>query len=531
MKPIDFSAPYPSARSPVMGTDAIATSHPLASQAGMEIFAAGGNAVDAAIAAAMTLTVVEPTGCGLGSDAFAILWDGSQLHGLDASGRAPADWSPDRFSGLASMPERGWEAVTVPGAVSGWAALSKRFGKLPFARLAESAIRYAHDGFQLTPIIARLWGLGGDVLKNQPGFADCFLPGGRAPAAGERFRSKGHAASLALIADTEGEAFYRGALADRIVEDARRHGAALSAADLGEHRIDWIAPANQRFAGATAQELPPAGQGIATLMALGIIEASGAYLRDPDGVAETHLAIEAMKLALADVSEHVGDRDYMPLGMDDLLDPGYLAERASLIDRNSAGCPDYGVPRHGGTICLAAGDAGGMMVSFIQSNYMGFGSGVVVPGTGISLQNRGAGFSLRSDHPNCVGPRKRPFHTIIPGFASDEDGLPLLAYGLMGGPMQSQGHVQMLMRMIACGQNPQAAADAPRWRILGGRRIAIESGMDVRLAAGLADLGHEIVADTPESHFAFGGAQILRRTADGYIAGSDPRKDGLAAAR
>jgi gamma-glutamyltranspeptidase / glutathione hydrolase len=528
MKTLDYAMPYASARSPVFGRAAVAASQPLATAAGIEMLLAGGNAVDAAVAAAMTLTVVEPTGCGLGSDAFAIVWDGERLHGLDASGRSPAAWTPERFAGRTRMPTRGWDAVTVPGVVSGWVALSRRFGRLPFERLATPAIRHAREGFAVTPIIADLWARVAPILKDQPGFADGFLPDGRAPAAGQIFRSEAHARSLEEIARTGGESFYRGALAEAIIGQARRDGGALSLDDLGEHCADWVQPMSQSFAGLIVHELPPAGQGVATLMALGILEALAFDRGEPDDPRTTHVAIEATKLALADLYAHVGDREAMTVRLEHLLDPAYLAARGELIDSSYAGDPGHGAPGPGGTVCLSTADAEGMMVSFIQSNYLHFGSGVVVPGTGISLQNRGAGFNLTSGHPNAVGPHKRPFHTIIPGFASDADGAPRMAFGLMGGPMQAQGHVQLALRILAAGQNPQAAADAPRWRLLGGRGLAVEPEMAPHAVETLGRLGHEVVLESDKESFGFGGAQIVLRTEGGYVAGSDPRKDGLA---
>ncbi len=527
-QPADMTLPYPSQRSPVLAANLVATSQPLAAQAGLAMLARGGNAVDAAIAAAMALTVVEPTGCGLGSDAFAILWDGQALHGLNASGRSPAAWTAERFAGAASMPELGWDSVTVPGAVSAWAALARRFGRLPLPVLAEPAIRYARHGFLVSPLIAQLWRRAPERFADQPGFAEAFLPGGRPPEAGEPFRNEPLAASLELIADSAGEAFYRGVLAERMVAHARAHGGALGEADLGNHAVDWIEPLAVPFAGARVHELPPNGQGIAALMALGMLEALGIGGRPVDDPATTHLAIEAVKLALADLKEHVADPDHMRHPAAALLERGYLARRAALIDPAAAGDPRHGAPGPGGTVYLAAADADGMMISFIQSNYMGFGSGVVVPGTGISLQNRGAGFVLRPGHANAVAPGKRPFHTIIPGFATTPEGEPLMAFGVMGGLMQAQGHVQLATRILAYGQNPQAAADAPRWRVLGGRQVAVEPGFPARSRSALAALGHEIVLEPLESHFAFGGAQAILRVPGGYVAGSDPRKDGQA---
>ncbi len=527
---MDPSLPYPSQRSPVFGRAAIATSHALASMAGMQMLSAGGNAVDAGIAAAMTLVVVEPTGCGIGSDAFAIVWDGTRLHGLNAAGRSPAGWTADRFAGRSAMPERGWDAVTVPGAVSAWVELSKRFGRLPFEKVAAPAIHYAREGFHVSPVVARRWAAEAETLRGQPGFAECFLPGGRAPLSGELFRSKAQADTLEEIAATRGESFYRGALASKLVAHAHAHNGALSLDDLGQHQPFWGNTLSQSYAGARVHELPPPGQGIATLMALGILEALDLPLDDVDGVAQTHVAIEATKLAFADLHRFVADPDAMTVAAPEFLDPGYLASRAALVDVRKAGDPGHGAPGKGGTVCLSAADSSGMMISFIQSNYKGFGSGVVVPGTGISLQNRGCGFSLDPAHPNVVALRKQPFHTIIPGFAMGADGKPAMAFGLMGGPMQAQGHLQMALRILKHGQNPQAAADAPRWRLLNGRRIAVEKGMLPDVVAGLAALGHDIVVSTQDDAFAFGGAQIIVKTDDGYVAGSDPRKDGQALA-
>lgn len=525
---LDMRQPYASQRSPVMARNMVATSQPLAAQAGLGMLAKGGNAVDAAIATAMVLTVVEPTGNGLGSDAFAILWDGKELHGLNASGRSPAAWGPERFAGAAAMPEVGWDSVTVPGAVSAWAALSERFGRLPFATLAQPAIDYARYGFLVSPVISRLWERAPARLADQPGFAEAFMPEGRAPRAGELFTHEAQARSLELIAETGGETFYRGRLAELMLAHGRRHGGVMSEADLGEHKADWIPTISTPFAGTVVHELPPNGQGIATLMALGMLEELGIGDAPVDDPRTLHLIIEATKLAFADLDEHVADVDFMHHRPEALVDPAYLARRAQLIDPERAGDPRHGAPRPGGTVYLCAADRDGMMVSFIQSNYMGFGSGIVVPGTGISLQNRGVGFVLRPGHANQVGPRKRPFHTIIPGFVMDGAGGPLMAMGLMGGPMQAQGHAQLALRILGYRQNPQAAADAPRWRVLSGRQVAVEPSFPQAALDGLESRGHEIVVEPLESHFAFGGAQLVMKAAGGYVAGSDPRKDGAA---
>ncbi|MGF1551397.1 MAG: gamma-glutamyltransferase family protein [Paracoccaceae bacterium] len=520
--------PYTSRRSAVMADNVVATSQPLAAQAGLSMLAKGGNAVDAAIAAATTLTVVEPTGNGLGSDAFAIVWDGARLHGLNASGRSPAGWTPERFAGRDAMPERGWESVTVPGAVGAWAALSERFGRLPFADLLAPAIGYAGRGFTVSPVIATLWARAADLLADQPGFAEHFLPEGRAPRAGERFASPAMAATLEAIAGSRGEAFYRGPLADAIAAEAARHGAALSMDDLGAEAPDWCGTISAGFDGVRLHEIPPNGQGIAACLALGMLAHTGVRDLGPDDPRALHLMIEATKLALADAEAHVADPEAMAVGTDALLDDVYLAERARLIDPGHAGDPGAGAPRRGGTVYLAAADASGMMVSFIQSNYMGFGSGVVVPGTGISLQNRGAGFTLAEGHPNRVAPRKRPFHTIIPGFLMRGE-TPLMAFGVMGGPMQAQGHLQMALRTALWGQDVQTAADAPRWRATGGRGVACEASMPAETREALAAMGHRIVTEPPDAAFGFGGAQLVHRLdGGGYAAGSDPRKDGQA---
>lgn len=520
---------YASRRSPIFARNVVSTSQPLASQAGLSMLAKGGNAVDAAIAAAAVLAVVEPTGNGLGSDAFAILWDGKELHGLNASGRSPAAWTPDRFAGHDTMPLRGWESVTVPGAVSAWRDLSARFGKLPFEALIEPAIGYAANGFLVSPIIAELWARGGELLHKQPGFAEHFMPGGHTPVAGTLFRSDDLACSLRLIAETKGEAFYRGELAARIASFAREHGGAMTEDDLASHENDWCGTIKQRFGEVDLHEIPPNGQGIAALMALGILKHLGIERFEPDSVEALHLQIEAMKLAFRDMWAFVADREHMrEVEATHLLNQDYLGERAKLVDPARAQDFKAGAPKHGGTVYLSAGDESGMMVSFIQSNYSGFGSGVVVPGTGISLQNRGHGFSLAKGHPNEVASGKRPFHTIIPGFLM-KDGQPLMSFGVMGGPIQAQGHVQMVLRTQLWGQDPQTAIDAPRWRAMENLEVAIEAAAGDAVLSALEAKGHKVVRDTGDAvAFGFGGAQIVHRIDGGYVAGSDPRKDGQA---
>ena len=518
---------YPSRRSPVIAQNMVAASQPLAAQAGLQMLKRGGNAVDAALATAITLTLVEPTGCGLGSDAFAIIWDGNCLHGLNSSGRSPASWTKDRFSNFEEMPYRGWESVTVPGMVAGWVSLSEKFGKLPFQELFEPAVRYAESGFAVSPIIAQQWSLGAGELTDQPGFSENFLKNGNPPAAGEIYTNIGFSQSLRLIAETKGEAFYSGVLAEKIDAYAKEHDAALRLSDLAEHKPDWSGTISKDFHGVSLHEIPPNGQGIAALMALGILSHTSLADLDCDSPLAVHLQIEATKIALADAYKYVSDIEFMKkVTVSDLLSDEYLKERAGHIKYDQAVDFKAGAPKSGGTVYLSAADQDGMMVSFIQSNYAGFGSGICIPGTGIHLQNRGAGFSLDPDSPNVVGPKKRPFHTIIPAFLMD-NGSPLMSFGVMGGPMQAQGHIQMVVRSHLWQQNPQEAIDAPRWRVEGGLNLVCEASMDNVLLSFLSELGHNVYTKTSNDAFGFGGAQLIRRLQNGfYIGGSEPRKDG-----
>ncbi|HSS71772.1 MAG TPA: gamma-glutamyltransferase family protein [Casimicrobiaceae bacterium] len=523
----DWDVAYPSRRSPVFARNVVATSQPLATQAGIAALRAGGNALDAALATAIALTVVEPCSNGLGSDLFAIVWDGRELTGLNASGRAPASWTPQRFAGLATMPRAGWDTVTIPGAVSGWVALSRRFGKLPFADLFASAIGYARDGYAVSPVIAEKWAKAVPILGGVPTFAEHFLPRGRAPVAGETFSSTAMAASLEKIAASEGEAFYRGELAAAMAAHSQATGGAHTLEDFANHTCDWVPPIGVDYRGFTIHELPPNGQGIAALMALGMLREFELSPRPVDSAAVQHLEIEAMKIAFADAYRYVADPRAMEVTPAQMLDGNYLESRARLIDPKRAQDFQHGTPPSAGTVYLTAADASGMMVSLIQSNYMGFGSGIVVPGTGISMQNRGTGFSLVPGHPNLVAPRKRPFQTIIPGFAT-KNGVPYASFGVMGGPIQPQGHLQTLVRLIDYHQQPQAALDAPRWKVNGGVSVDLEASASSELRADLAALGHQFVS-VPDSYMDFGAGQLIVRADNGYIAASDPRRDGQAA--
>jgi gamma-glutamyltranspeptidase / glutathione hydrolase len=442
---------------PVMARNLVATSQPLAAQAGLRMLLAGGNAMDAALAAAITLTVVEPTSNGIGGDLFAIVWDGTELSGLNASGRSPAALTPERFHDRSSIPSCGWDAVTVPGAVSGWVELSRRFSRFSLERLVAPAVSYARDGFLVGAITADNWSMAPEMYAGFDDFARGFLPNGRPPTAGELFRFPDQATTLESIASSGGESFYRGDLAQAIVADARRNGGLMTEQDLADHTADWVGTISTGYHGHELHEIPPNGQGLAALLALGILRHHPMADTRVDSADSVHLQIEAMKLAFADTHRYSADPAHMDTNAEALLDDDYLAERASHIDIKAAGDPDFGIPQHGGTVYVTTADENGMMVSLIQSNFKFFGSGVVVPGTGISMQNRGIGFTLEEGHPNRVGGAKRPFHTIIPGFLM-RDGQPQMSFGVMGGPMQPQGHLQMVLRTVDYGQNPQTAA-------------------------------------------------------------------------
>jgi gamma-glutamyltranspeptidase/glutathione hydrolase len=533
----DWSNPYPTIRSPLMARNIVATSQPLAAQAGLRMLLAGGNAVDAAIAAAAALTIVEPVSNGLGSDAFAIVWDGTQLHGLNASGVAPAAWTPAYFRRRYgdALPQRGWDTVTTPGAVAGWVALSQRFGRLPFADLLMPAIELAERGHGVGRIVADKWARQVPGLKDLPGFAEAFMPRGRAPQPGERFVFTAAGATLRKIAATRGDAFYRGEVAEALVAHSRAQGGSMTLADLDAYRPEWVGTIAKDFAGHTVHEIPPNGQGIAALMALGILNHLDLASLPPDGVASQHLQIEAIKLAFADTYRWVADERAMTeVRAADLLDDAYLAARAKRIDPRRAQDFAHGLPPRGGTIYLSTADERAMMVSLIQSNYMGFGSGVVVPGTGVSLQNRGHCFTLADGHPNQIAPGKRPFHTIIPGFLTRTDhGVvkPQMSFGVMGGNMQPQGHLQTLVRMLVHRQQPQAACDAPRWKVGAGLAVDFEATMAPALVDGLKALGHRFEA-TPDAYMDYGSGQFIWKISDdpddGYLAASDSRRDGQA---
>ena len=509
----------------------VAASQPLAAQAGLAMLAAGGNAVDAAVAAAATLTVVEPTSNGLGGDAFAMVWDGVRLHGLNGSGRWPAAAEPGWLRGPGEQVQaNGWPTVTVPGAVDAWAALHERFGRLPLQQLLQPAIAYAEQGFPVSPVVAELWqaalpAFAGTGRLELADWATVFAAAGRAPAVGEIWASPGHARGLRALAERGLRDFYEGEIAEAIVTHARTTGGRISADDLAAHRSEWVEPIGLRYADLEVWELPPNGQGIAALMGLGIYQHTRLAGQPALSEINWHGQIEAMKLAFADAYARVGDPEHVPVPAAELIDPAYLAQRASLIGER-ARQPAPGQLKQGGTVYLCSADADGMMVSFIQSNYQGFGSGVVVPSHGIALQNRAAGFVLDPSHPNAAAPGKRPRHTIIPGFLT-RDGVGLGPFGVMGAEMQPQGHLQVVAGMADHGLNPQAALDKPRWRVGPDENVRVEAHTPPDLVRGLLARGHRV--QVVQSGIDFGRGQIILRQDNGsYVAGSEPRADGCA---
>ncbi|WP_029215165.1 gamma-glutamyltransferase [Kallotenue papyrolyticum] len=525
--------PYPGSRQPVLARrGVVATSQPLAAQAGLAMLQRGGNAVDAAIAAAVALTVVEPTSNGIGGDLFALVWDGAHLHGLNGSGRAPEALTLERVrqAGHTSMPTRGWLPVTVPGAPAAWRDLHRRFGRLRFSQLFEPAITYAEHGVPIAPVVATSWERAAQVFAANAsaefsGWADTFLINGRPPRAGELWQSRGHARALSLIAESYADDFYNGEIAQALVRFAQRTGGLLTARDLAQHHSTWVAPLSVRYRGYEVWELPPNGQGLAALIALNILEGFTIAQFERETPQSYHLQIEAMKLAFADAQRYIGDPEHVTVPTEQLLAKEYAARRRALIGAQALD-PAPGDPIHGGTVYLCTADADGMMVSLIQSNYMGFGSGIVVPGLGIALHNRGAGFSLQPGHPNQLAPGKRPFHTIIPGFLT-QDGRAVGPFGVMGGHMQPQGHLQMIVNTIDYGLNPQASLDAPRWYWSAGRDVLLEAGTPAALLEALQQRGHQ--ARISEDRGVFGRGQIIWRLDNGvYVAGSDGRADGCA---
>jgi gamma-glutamyltranspeptidase/glutathione hydrolase len=521
-----------------------ATSQPLATQVALDVLRRGGNAVDAAIAANAALALMEPTGCGLGGDLFAMVWDqeGRRLHGLNASGRAPLglDLPAMRERAGARIPAYGPLPVTVPGCVDGWFALHERFGRLPMAEVLAPAIRYAREGFPVSEVIAQAWARGAEVLGQHPGFAATFLPGGRAPAKGDLFHNPGLADTLEAITAGGREAFYGGPIAERIDAFCRREGCFLRKEDLAAHVSEWVEPLSTTFRGHEVWQLPPNGQGLAVLQMLDLLEAFDLETLDPSGPAYLHVLVEAKKLVYEDLARHYGDPAFADVPVARLLSKDYAAARRARIapGRAARQVPPGGAEwRDGDTVYLATADADRNMVSLIQSNYRGFGSGLCPDGLGFCLQDRGALFTLEEGHPNAYAPGKRPFHTIIPGFVT-RGGRPRLAFGVMGGDMQPQGHVQVLVNHLVFGMNLQEAGDAPRAYHTGssapeggvmedGGVLALESGIGEATRRELARRGH-VLRDLPG---AFGGYQAIAYDPerDIYVGASESRKDGQAA--
>ncbi len=526
--------PYSSRRMAIFATNGmVATSQPLAAQAGLRVLEEGGNAIDAAVAAAASLTVLEPASNGIGGDAFALIWSGGKLHGLNASGPAPQKLTAEavRQAGYENMPRYGWLPVTVPGAPAAWAAASQRFGKLPLTKVLEPAIQYAEQGYPISPILGVQWRRAFEALKKQAPeelyrewFAT-FAPHDRAPEIGEIWRSPNHASTLQKIADTNAESFYRGELAEKIDHFSRTTGGAIRGEDLAAYQPEWVDPIKINYRGYDIWEIPPNGQGLVVLMALNILKKFDFTERDT--LKTLHKQIEALKLAFVDGKHFITDPHKMGVTVEDLLSDAYAEERRKQIGTHAC-LPTAGKPQAGGTVYIATADREGNMVSFIQSNYMGFGSGLVVPGTGISLQNRGHTFSLDPEHYNYLEPGKRTYHTIIPGFITKDDH-PVGPFGVMGGFMQPQGHLQVVMNTIDFQMNPQAALDAPRWQWIEGKKIWVEHTFPNHLAQSLAEKGHDI--EVKLDSLSFGRGQIIQRNSSGVlIGGTEPRCDGGIAA-
>jgi gamma-glutamyltranspeptidase/glutathione hydrolase len=527
----------------IAGHGMVCAAQPLAVEIGVEILKAGGNAVDAALAVNAALGLMEPVSCGVGGDLFAIVWDAKtkKLYGLNASGRSPYLLTIDEVKkrGFASMPYTGVVPQTVPGCVDGWFELHKRFGKLPMKTVLAPAIRYADEGFPVTEVIAHYWEIGWRRLKDEPNFAATYLPGGRAPAKGEIFRNPDLAKTYRILAEKGRDAFYRGELARTIDAFERRIGGYLRLKDLEDHTSTWVEPVSANYRGYDVWELPPNGQGIAALQMLNILEGYDLAGLGFGSAEALHLMIEAKKLAFEDAAHFYADPDFVNVPVARLISKEYAAERRALIDPDRALReipPSSIVLETGETTYLVVADKDRNFVSLIQSNYAGFGSGPVPDGLGFCLQDRGALFNLDPKHPNALVPHKRPFHTIIPAMVTRE-GKPVFAFGVMGGSMQPQGHVQVLCDIIDFGMNVQEAGDAPRFNHSGsseptgevmtnGGEVALENGFAPEVVRALMEKGHKIVSDTG----GFGGYQGIwwdwKR--DVLIGGSESRKDGCA---
>ena len=528
--PYDY--PYPSQRRQVYaGKGMIAASSPLAVQAGIRMFAEGGNAIDAALAAAAALSIVEPCSCGPGGDCFAIIHSGGQMYGMNSAGRSPALFTYDEVirQGYDKMPDLGWLPVTVPGAPAGWVSLSKRFGRLPLNVVFEPAIELSKGHpLALQPALG-IKLMKEDLEKNRAKFPetstwfDVWTPTNTAPSPGDIIAPTELGETLRLIAQTDGAEFYEGEIAHALEKCAVETGGFIRANDLKQHEVHYVQPISINYKGIDVWELPPSGQGIAALLALNIVKQMNPVSRDD--VDTLHFQMEAMKLAFADVAEYIADPSYMRVSVEGLLKESYAATRAALIDPARAQTHLFGTPPKGDTSYFCCADEEGNMISMIQSLFNHFGSGVLVPGTGMVLQNRGSCFTIRRDHPNAPAPLKYPYHTIIPGFLT-KDGNPLGPFGVMGGYMQPQGHLQVVTNMIDFGLNPQSALDAPRWCWQNDNRIAMEPTWDPSIINALREKGHDINID---DSFIYGRGQIILRMDNGVLVGaSEMRADGMA---
>jgi len=525
--------PYPSVRNTVYAARGmVATSQPLAAQAGLDVLKKGGNAIDAAIATAACLTVVEPTSNGIGSDAFALVWTGGKLHGLNSSGKSPKSISIEkmRARGFDEMPKMGVEPITVPGAPGAWAELSAKYGRLPLTEALAPAISYAEHGYPLSPTLGKYWGRAFSAYKRMrtgdafaPWF-DTFAPTGRAPGVGEMWASPTHATTLREIAETKAESFYRGNLAEKIAAYVQKHDGFLTVEDLAAFQPEWVQPISVNYRGYDVWEIPPNGQGIVALIALNIMKGFQFGTNDIHCAETYHKQFEAMKLAFACGKMAVTDPEHMDVSVKDLLSDAFADELRAKIT-NIAGEPIAYLPPKSGTVYLATADGEGNMVSYIQSNYMGFGSGIVVPGTGIGLQNRGADFSLDAEHANALQGGKRTYHTIIPGFLTKGE-TAVGPFGVMGGYMQPQGHMQVVMNTVDFGLNPQAALDAPRWQWLKGREFEVENTFPRHVAEELIARGHRVEMRVDSG--SFGRGQIIWCDEAGKVmaGGTESRTDG-----
>ncbi len=521
----------------------VCAAQPLAVQIGVDILKKGGSAVDAAIAVNAALGLMEPVSCGVGGDLFAIVWDAEsrKLYGLNASGRCPALLTIEevKSKGMSRIPYTGVIPQTVPGCVDGWFELHERFGRLGMDEILAPAIKYAKEGFPVTEVIAHYWKLGGNRLKDQPNFADTYLPEGRAPKEGEIFKNPDLARTYEILAGSGRDAFYRGEIAGVIDSFEKRIGGYLRLEDFEDHTSTWVEPAGSSYRGYEVWELPPNGQGIAALQILNMIEAFDIKSIGHNSAQYLHLLIEAKKLAFEDRARFYADPEFADIPVKALVSKYYAAERRKLIEPGRALRdiePGDPILRSGETTYLTVADGDRNFVSLIQSNYAGFGSGPVPDGLGFCLQDRGALFNLDPDHPNSLEPGKRPFHTIIPAMVTKE-GLPVFSFGVMGGSMQPQGHVQVLCNIIDFGMGVQEAGDAPRFRHLGssqptgdkmtaGGRVALESGIEPSVIRELIEKGHRII----KASGGFGGYQGIwwDRKNDVLRGASESRKDGCA---